>query len=235
MFEGYGLTETSPTLTVNRAGAWKPGTVGLPVAATTIKIAPDGEILAKGPQVFPGYWHNEAANAETFDADGWFKTGDIGTLDEEGFLRITGRKKELIVTAAGKNVAPAPLEDRLRAHPLISQAVVVGDNRPFIAAMITIDEESFAGWASAQGRRQTTVAESIDDGVLSSAVQAAVDEANLSVSRAESIRKFAILPHDLTVANGELTPDPQGAPGGGGEVLRLRHRRALPRLSRRAP
>jgi len=206
VFEGYGLTETSPTLTVNRAGAWKPGTVGLPVAATSIKIAPDGEILAKGPQVFSGYWHNEAADAETFDEDGWFKTGDIGALDDEGYLRITGRKKELIVTAAGKNVAPAPLEDRLRAHPLISQAVVVGDNRPFIAAMITIDEETFAGWASAQGRPPGTVADATHDAALWSAVQAAIDEANLSVSRAESIRKFAILPHDLTVADGELTP-----------------------------
>ncbi|HEX2783764.1 MAG TPA: long-chain fatty acid--CoA ligase, partial [Ilumatobacteraceae bacterium] len=139
IYEGYGLTETSPTLTLARPGAWKPGTVGRPIAGTSIMIAGDGEILAKGPQVFRGYWHNDAATAEVFDDDGWFRTGDIGELDDEGYLRITGRKKELIVTAAGKNVAPAPLEDHLRAHELISQAVVVGEARPFIAALITID------------------------------------------------------------------------------------------------
>jgi len=206
VFEGYGLTETSPTLTVNRAGSWKPGTVGPPLAGTTIKIAPDGEILAKGPQVFQGYWHNDAANAETFDEDHWFKTGDIGALDDEGFLRITGRKKELIVTAAGKNVAPAPLEDRLRAHPLISQAVVVGDNRPFIAVLITIDEDAFSEWAVLQDRSGASIADLVDDEALRAVIQAAVDDANLSVSRAESIRKFVILPQDLTVASGELTP-----------------------------
>ena len=151
IFEGYGLTETSPTLTVNREDAWKPGTVGIPLAATSIRIADDGEILAKGPQVFQGYWRNEAATEETFDDDGWFLTGDVGTLDDDGFLRITGRKKELIVTASGKNVAPAPLEDRLRAHPLISQAVVVGDARPFIAALITLDPEAITHWADAHG------------------------------------------------------------------------------------
>ena len=149
IFEGYGLTETSPTLTVNRADAWKPGTVGTPLAATSIRIADDGEILAKGPQVFQGYWRNEGATEEMFDTDGWLLTGDVGLIDEDGFLRITGRKKELIVTAAGKNVAPAPLEDRLRAHPLISQAVVVGDARPFIAALITLDPEAIVHWAGA--------------------------------------------------------------------------------------
>ncbi len=206
VFEGYGLTETSPTLTVNRASAWQPGSVGRPVGGTTIKIAGDGEILAKGPQVFRGYWHNDVATAETFDEDGWFKTGDIGVLDEHGYLYITGRKKELIVTAAGTNVAPAPLEERLRAHPLISQAVVVGDNRPFIAAMITIDDESFAEWVAGRGRENATVAGSVDDAMLRSTVQAAIDDANSSVSRAESVRNFAILPRDLTVTDGELTP-----------------------------
>ncbi len=151
IYEGYGLTETSPTLTLNRPGAWKPGTVGRPLAGTSIRIADDGEILAKGPQVFQGYWHNETATAEVFDSDGWFRTGDIGELDDEGYLRITGRKKELIVTAAGKNVAPAPLEDHLRAHELISQAVVVGEGRPFIAALITIDPTVLPDWAAQHG------------------------------------------------------------------------------------
>lgn len=204
IFEGYGLTETSPTLTVNRADAWKPGTVGTPLAGTTIRIADDGEILAKGPQVFSGYWHNDHATAETFDDEGWFLTGDIGQLDD-GFVRITGRKKELIVTAGGKNVAPAPLEDRLRAHPLISQAVVVGDARPFIAALVTLDPDGLAEWAADHDLDRATqdLAHHPD---LVATVQEAVDAANLSVSRAESIRRFAILPNDLTIEAGELTP-----------------------------
>ena len=206
VFEGYGLTETSPTLTVNRLGAWKPGTVGQALTGTSIRIAPDGEILAKGPQVFQGYWRNEQATSETFDTDGWFRTGDIGDLDDDGYLRITGRKKELIVTAAGKNVAPAPLEDRIRAHPLISQAVVVGDARPFVAALITIDGEAFATWAAQGALGETAVSQATDHPALLAEVQAAIDNANQSVSRAESIRKFVVLPHDLTIVNGELTP-----------------------------
>ncbi len=152
IYEGYGLTETSPLVTINRTDAWQPGSVGRAVADTSIRIDTDGEVLVKGPQVFAGYWHNDAATAEVFDEEGWFHTGDIGTIDEDGFLRITGRKKELIVTAAGKNVAPAPLEDRLRSHNLVSQAMVVGDAKPFIAALVTIDEESFADWANHRGR-----------------------------------------------------------------------------------
>jgi long-chain acyl-CoA synthetase len=206
VFEGYGLTETSPTLTVNRLGAWEPGSVGQALTGTSVCIAPDGEILAKGPQIFQGYWNNEEATAQTFDEDGWFKTGDIGELDDAGYLRITGRKKELIVTAAGKNVAPAPLEDRIRAHPLISQAVVVGDARPFIAALITIDEEAFVSWAAGGDLSGNEVSDAMSHPALLEQVQAAIDQANLSVSRAESIRKFAVLPHDLTVVNGELTP-----------------------------
>ena len=206
IFEGYGLTETSPTLTVNRADAWRPGTVGRPLAATAIRIDEDGEILAKGPQVFDGYWHNEAATAATFDDDGWFLTGDIGALDDDGFLRITGRKKEIIVTAAGKNVAPAPLEDRLRAHPLISQAVVVGDARPFIAALITLDPEATTGWAIDHGLGDSPIAELTENADLRTVIQSAVDDANRSVSRAESIREFAVLPESLTIDRGELTP-----------------------------
>jgi long-chain acyl-CoA synthetase len=205
IFEGYGLTETSPTLTVNRADAWKPGTVGTPLPATSIGLAPDGEILAKGPQVFAGYWHDEAATAAAFDEDGWFLTGDIGTLDADGFLRITGRKKELIVTAAGKNVAPAPLENRLQAHPLISHAVVVGDARPFIAALIALDPEAVQQWASDLGLNEASLTV-LGDAALRAVIQSAVDQANSSVSRAESIRKFALLPEPLTVEAGHLTP-----------------------------
>ena len=206
IYEGYGLTETSPTLTINRPGAWRPGSVGRPVSGTTIRIADDGEILAKGPQVFPGYWRNPEATAEVLDDDGWFHTGDIGELDDDGFLTITGRKKELLVTAAGKNVAPAPLEDRLRSHPFVSQAVVVGDQRPFIAALITIDDEVFAHWVQEVGLAATTVAEATASPELREVIRAAVDEANSSVSRAESIREFAILPRDLTIEADELTP-----------------------------
>jgi long-chain acyl-CoA synthetase len=206
IFEGYGLTETSPTLTVNSAEAWKPGMVGRPLAGTTIRIADDGEILAKGPQVFGGYWNAEAATTEAFDDEGWLLTGDIGELDTDGFLRITGRKKELIVTAAGKNVAPAPLEDHLRAHPLISQAVVVGDQRPFISAMLALDPEALEVWATDHGLNGLDTAQLFGHEELRSELQAAVDRANVSVSKAESIRKFAILPTDLTIGAGELTP-----------------------------
>ena len=206
IFEGYGLTETGPTLTVNRADGWRPGTVGRPVAGTTIRIADDGEILAKGPQVFQGYWHNPSATSETFDQEGWFRTGDVGELDDNGFLRITGRKKELLVTAAGKNVAPAPLEDRLRAHPLISQTVVVGDGRPFVGALITLDDEVLRQWAVDHGHLTTTATELCQEPELRAAIQAAIDPTNASVSRAESIREFAVLPHDLTIEAGELTP-----------------------------
>ncbi len=206
IYEGYGLTETSPTLTISRPGAWKPGTVGRPVAGTSICIADDGEILARGPQVFAGYWHNEAATRDVLDDDGWLATGDIGELDDEGFLRITGRKKELIVTAAGKNVAPAPLEDELRAHELISQAVVVGDARPFVAALIALDPVAMSDWADAHGLNGVAPADVLVSPQLRAAVQAAVDHANRTVSRAESIRTFTILPRDLTIETGELTP-----------------------------
>jgi long-chain acyl-CoA synthetase len=205
IYEGYGLTETSPTLTVNTDAQWRIGSAGRPVPGTSIAIADDGEILAKGPQVFSGYWKNAEATAEVIDGAGWFHTGDLGEIDE-GFLRITGRAKDLIITAAGKNVAPAPLEDRLRAHPLISQATVIGDGRPFVAALITIDEEAFADWAAEHGHPGVSVADLADDAELRAEVQTAVDGANELVSRAESIRSFAILPRDLGIAEGELTP-----------------------------
>jgi long-chain acyl-CoA synthetase len=204
ILEGYGLTETSAAATVNRPSRNKVGTVGLPLPGVAVKIAEDGEIMFRGANVSPGYWHNETATAETLDPDGWLLTGDIGSLDDEGFLRVTGRKKELIVTAGGKNVAPAVLEDRLRAHPLISQCIVVGDGRPYVACLITLDEEGLEFWKKQHGRPAD--ADLRDDPELIAEVQLAVDDANKAVSRAESIRRFRILGTDFTEANGYLTP-----------------------------
>jgi long-chain acyl-CoA synthetase len=204
ILEGYGLTETSAAATVNRPSRNKIGTVGPPLPGVAIKIADDGEILLRGPNVFPGYWHNDAATAEVLDAEGWFGTGDVGGLDEEGFLQVTGRKKELIVTAGGKNVAPAVLEDRLRASPLISQCVVVGDGRPYIACLITLDEEGLEFWRKQHGLAAD--ADVTDNPELTADIQAAVDEANKAVSRAESIRRFRVLASDFTEENGYLTP-----------------------------
>jgi long-chain acyl-CoA synthetase len=207
VLEGYGLTETSAAAVVNRPGRNKVGTVGQPLPGTSVKIADDGEILIKGPVVFRGYWRNPAATAEIFDADGWLRTGDLGALDEQGFLSVTGRKKELIVTAGGKNVAPAVLEDKLRAHPLISQTMVVGDNRPFIACLVTLDADALEYWKRQHGKPDSaSMAELAADPELIAEVQAAVDDANKAVSRAESIRKFKILATDFTEANGHLTP-----------------------------
>jgi long-chain acyl-CoA synthetase len=204
ILEGYGLTETSAAATVNRPSRNKIGTVGPPLPGVAIKIADDGEILLRGPNVFPGYWRNDAATAEVLDPDGWFRSGDVGGLDEEGFLRVTGRKKELIVTAGGKNVAPAVLEDRLRASPLISQCIVVGDGRPYIACLITLDEEGLEFWRKQHGLAAD--ADVTDNPELTADIQAAVDEANKAVSRAESIRRFRVLASDFTEANGYLTP-----------------------------
>ena len=204
--EGYGLTETSSAITVNQVGAVKIGTVGKLVPGNSMRIADDGEVLVRGGVVFSGYWRNEQATAEAF-TDGWFRTGDLGAVDEDGFLSITGRKKELIVTAGGKNVAPAVLEDQLRAHPLISQAMVVGDAKPFIGALITIDPEAFEGWKQRNSKPSgASVADLATDPDLVAEVDAAVKQANLSVSHAESIRKFRILPVDFTEDTGELTP-----------------------------
>jgi len=206
ILEGYGLTETSAPSTVNLPNDIAIGTVGKPLPGTTVRIAEDGEVLVRGAQVFRGYWHDEAASAEVL-RDGWFATGDLGALDDAGFLSITGRKKEIIVTAGGKNVAPAVLEDRLRAHPLVSQCMVVGDERPFIGCLITLDEEALPGWLAAHGRPEgTPVADLVDDPELRAALQAAVDDANRAVSRAEAIRTFAVLPHDWTEEAGQITP-----------------------------
>ncbi len=206
VYEGYGLTETSAAACVTFRGQEKVGTVGLPVPGTSVRIADDGEILIKGDIVFTGYWNNEAATKEALE-DGWFHTGDIGELDAEGFLKITGRKKEIIVTAGGKNVSPAQLEDRIRAHPLVSQCMVVGDKQPFIGALITIDPEFFPSWKESHGKPESAeVADLIEDSELLAEIQAVVDEANKSVSKAEAIRKFRVLPIDFTEAGGEMTP-----------------------------
>ena len=206
VFEGYGLTETSPAAAVNLKGAFRIGTVGRPLPGVSIRIGDDGEVFIQGDIVFRGYWRNEAATAEVISPDGWFATGDLGQLDADGFLTITGRKKELIVTAAGKNVAPAVLEDRVRGHALVSQCMVVGDRQPFIAALVTLDEEALPGWAATHGKASTTVTELRDDPDLLAEVQSAIDEANRAVSKAESIRTFRILPSDFTETNGMLTP-----------------------------
>jgi long-chain acyl-CoA synthetase len=205
VLEGYGLTETTAGATLNLTSLHKVGTVGKPIPGTTIKIAEDGEVLIKGPIVMKGYWQNDAANAEVFTKDDYFKSGDLGKLDDEGYLSITGRKKELIVTAGGKNVAPAVLEDRLRSNPLISQCMVVGDNKPFIAALITLDPDSIKPWAVANKKEGASIADLAKDPALIAVIQSAVDETNKAVSRAESIRKFTVLPVDFTIAGGHLT------------------------------
>ena len=206
IYEGYGLTETSAAITVNQIGGLKIGTVGKLVPGNSLRIADDKELLVRGGVVFGGYWRNEQATEEAF-ADGWFRTGDLGAIDEDGYLSITGRKKELIVTAGGKNVAPAVLEDQLRAHPLISQAMVVGDNKPFIGALITIDPEAFEGWKQRNSKAAgASVGDLATDPDLVAEVDAAVKQANQQVSHAESIRKFRILPVDFTEDTGELTP-----------------------------
>ncbi|MEO6502566.1 MAG: AMP-binding protein, partial [Jatrophihabitantaceae bacterium] len=210
ILEGYGLTETTAGACLNVEDKVKVGSVGRPVAGMSVKIADDGEILLAGPVVFDGYWKNSAATAEALeDKDGktWFHTGDIGEIDDDGFVKITGRKKELIVTAAGKNVAPAVLEDRVRAHWLISQCLVVGDQQPFIAALITLDPESLPTWAEKAGKpADTGVAELLRDSELRAEIQQAVDDANKAVSQAEAIKKFTILAEDWTEAGGQLTP-----------------------------
>jgi long-chain acyl-CoA synthetase len=205
VLEGYGLTETTAGATLNLTWAHKVGSVGKPIPGTTIKIADDGEVLIKGPIVMKGYWQNDGANAEVFTNDNYFRSGDLGKLDEEGYLYITGRKKELIVTAGGKNVAPAVLEDRLRANPLISQCMVVGDNKPFIAALVTLDPDAIKPWAVANKKEGASIADLTKDPTLLAVIQTAVDEANKAVSRAESIRKFTVLPVDFTIPGGQLT------------------------------
>ncbi len=206
ILEGYGLTETTAPATVNQAKKTKIGTVGPALPGVGVRLADDGEIQVRGINVFKEYWNNPEATAEAFDGD-WFRTGDIGTFDSDGFLTITGRKKEILVTAGGKNVAPAQLEDVVRANPVVGQVVVVGDKRPFIAALITLDPEMLPTWLANNGlSKDMSLADAANNLKVRAEVQAAVDRANKTVSRAESIRKFVILPTEWTEASGHLTP-----------------------------
>ena len=206
ILEGYGLTETIGPLSVNLDWRNKIGTVGPPVCGSRARVGADGEIEVRGMSVFSRYHNNPAANAEAFTPDGWFRTGDIGSIDPDGWIRITGRKKELIVTAGGKNVAPAVLEDRLRGHPLVSQVLVVGDGRPCIGALVTLDAEMLPLWLASHGLEDMDPVEAAQDPRIRAALERAVARANEAVSRAESIRTFTVLPGDFTVANGLLTP-----------------------------
>lgn len=206
VLEGYGLTETTAPVTIGRPNNLKIGKVGFPLPGCGVKIADDGEILLRGTNVLKGYWNNKQATKSTFEDD-WFKTGDIGTLDEDGFLAITGRKKELIITAGGKNVAPALLEDPLRANPLISQAVVIGDAKPFVSVLISLDEEMLPIWLENSGiKEKLTVEQAISNSAVLTEVSKAIEGVNSHFSTAESIRKFALLPQDLTEKSGHLTP-----------------------------
>ena len=206
IYEGYGLTETSAAFAVNTIGNQRVGSVGRPLPGNSVRIADDGEIQMRGPVVFAGYWRNDDASAESL-ADGWFRTGDLGSLDEDGYITITGRKKEIIVTAGGKNVSPAGLEDQLRAHSLISQAIVVGDQKPFIGALVTLDADALSKWKATHSKpADATAADLAQDGDLLSEIDSAVAAANKSVSHAEAIKKYRILPNDFTEESGEMTP-----------------------------
>ncbi|WP_326677947.1 AMP-dependent synthetase/ligase [Streptomyces sp. NBC_01237] len=206
IFEGYGLTETTAAHTVTPPLKPRLGTVGWPLPGASVRIADDGEVLLRGGQVFQGYWDAERGAPVPVLDDGWFATGDLGELDGEGYLTITGRKKDIIITSGGKNVTPAPLEDWLRAHPLVSQCMVVGDNRSFITALITLEPDGLQHWRRMRKKQDVPMRDLVNDEELRAALQRAVDEANRLVSRAESIRKFTVLPGDFTEASGHLTP-----------------------------
>jgi long-chain acyl-CoA synthetase len=205
VLEGYGLTESCAATAFNPADRQKIGTVGQPLPGSVVRIADDGEIMLHGEHLFTGYWNNEQATAETL-GDGWFHTGDIGTLDADGYLTITGRKKEILVTAGGKNVAPAVLEDRIRAHALIAECMVVGDGRPFVGALVTLDEEFLPRWAREHGKDGRPAGELLEDSELLAELQTAVEHGNAAVSKAESVRKFRVLPTQFTEESGHLTP-----------------------------
>lgn len=206
VLEGYGLTETTAPLSVNRPENSKIGTVGPPLPGVSVRIADDGEILVKGVNVFREYWNNPAATAEAFDGE-WFRTGDVGKMDDEGYITVTGRSKEIIVTSGGKNVSPAALEDPIRAHPIVNQIVVLGDQRPFISALVTLDTDMLPDWLESEGEdRGMSLADATQNPVVLAGIQKAIDRANAQVSRAESIRKFVVLDDQFTEANGTLTP-----------------------------
>ncbi|MEU0840453.1 AMP-dependent synthetase/ligase [Streptomyces sp. NPDC005962] len=206
VLEGYGLTESCAATTFNPWDRQKIGSVGQPMPGSVVRIADDGEVLLHGDHLFTEYWNNEAATAEAL-SHGWFHTGDVGTLDEDGYLTITGRKKEIIITAGGKNVAPAVIEDRIRAHALVAECMVVGDGRPFVGALITLDEEFLPRWAAEHGKpADATVADLREDADLLAEIQTAVDDGNAAVSKAESVRKFRVLTQQFTEDSGHVTP-----------------------------
>jgi long-chain acyl-CoA synthetase len=206
IFEGYGLTETTGAATVTPPLRPRLGTVGWPLPGVRVRIAADGEILIAGGQILHGYWDQQAGGVVPAAPDGWLATGDLGSLDDEGYLTITGRKKELLITAGGTTVAPAPLENWLRAHPLISQCLVLGDRRPYVTALITLDPHGVTHWRRMNGKHPVPPELLVDDPELREVLQRAVDEANKLVSRPETIRRFAVLPRDFTEEDGHLTP-----------------------------
>ncbi|WP_244881074.1 AMP-dependent synthetase/ligase [Tsukamurella pseudospumae] len=206
VYEGYGLSETSAAITCNTPTEQRVGTVGRPVPGNEVAIADDGEILLRGPVVFGGYWGLPEATADALQ-DGWFHTGDLGSLDADGYLSITGRKKEILVTAAGKNIAPAQTEDALRQHPLVSQAMLLGDKQPFVAALITVDAEALPGWLSAHGLpADTSIEDAVANETLQAEITSAVNTANSLVSKAEQVKKWRVLTTDFSIDGGELTP-----------------------------
>ncbi|MET9328679.1 long-chain fatty acid--CoA ligase [Tsukamurella sp. NPDC003166] len=206
VYEGYGLSETSAAITCNSPSEQRVGTVGRPIPGQEVAIADDGEILLRGPVVFGGYWGLPEATADALQ-DGWFHTGDLGSLDADGYLSITGRKKEILVTAAGKNIAPAQTEDALRQHPLVSQAMLLGDKQPFVAALITLDAEALPGWLSAHGLpADTSIEDAVANDALKAEIRSAVNTANSLVSKAEQVKEWRLLTSDFSIEGGELTP-----------------------------
>ena len=205
VLEGYGLTETTAPICVNLPWDVRPGTVGPPLPGSSVAIDDSGELLVKGVMVFKGYHNNPEATAESLK-DGWFHTGDLGSLADDGSITITGRRKEVIVTAGGKNVSPAQLEDQLRSHPLVSQCVVIGDQKPFVAAILTLDAEMLPTWLKNNGKPEMSLTQAAEDAEIRAELQKVVDRANESVSRAESIRSFVVIDSDFTEENGYLTP-----------------------------
>jgi long-chain acyl-CoA synthetase len=206
IYEGYGLTETSPVIAVNCPSAWKLGTVGRILGGVECKIADDGEILARGPNIMKGYWNRPEATKEAIDAEAWFHTGDIGVIDEDGFLKITDRKKELIVNANGKNIAPSPIENALKSDPWVAQAVCIGDRRKFLSCLIVPNPDKLRDWAKANGAVSRTAEELVADPRLQAIFNGIVERWNKDKSHEQLIRKFALLPFELTIEGGEMTP-----------------------------
>jgi long-chain acyl-CoA synthetase len=206
ILEGYGLTETSPVIAINTTAAYRIGSVGKPLPNVECRIAEDGELLVRGPNVFSGYWHKSSETAEAFDAEGWFRTGDIGHIDEDGFLYITDRKKELLKTSGGKMVAPQPIENKLKANLMVGQVAVVGDKHKFIAALISPNFQALEEWTRQQGISAPTRRELVENSAVVARYQTIVDEVNSTLAHFETIKRFKIVPDEWSLASGELTP-----------------------------